>query len=61
MTVPPQRILGGSTFIPMVETAELRDGDDFASGGWQYWTGLRTVLVKREVSSRLVIISKVRR
>jgi hypothetical protein len=46
MTVSPLRILGGSTFIPMVEPAELRDGDDFASGGWQYWTGLRTVLVK---------------
>ena len=39
----------------MVETAELRDGDDFASGGWQYWTGLQTILVKREMSSRLVI------
>jgi hypothetical protein len=40
MTVPSYRILGGSAFIPMVETAELRDGEDFASGGWQYWTGL---------------------
>jgi predicted ATPase len=36
----------------MVETAELRDGEDFASGGWQCWTGLRTVLVKREMSGR---------
>jgi hypothetical protein len=45
----------------MVENAELRDGEDFASGGWQYWTGLRIVLVKREMSSRLVIISKVGR
>jgi hypothetical protein len=36
MTVPPQRISGGSTFVPMVESAELRDCNDFASGGWQY-------------------------
>jgi hypothetical protein len=45
----------------MVETAELRDGNDFASGGWQYWMGLRTTLVKGEMSSGLVIIWKVRR
>jgi hypothetical protein len=42
----------------MVETAELRDGDDFASGGWQYWTGLRGVLVKREFATRDNIESK---
>jgi hypothetical protein len=44
----------------MVEAAELRDGNHFAGGGWQYWTGLRTVLVEREMSSPLVIISNIR-
>jgi hypothetical protein len=61
MTVPPHRFSGGSTFVPMVETAELREGNNFAGRWWQYRTGLRTVLVKREMSSRLVIISKIRR
>jgi hypothetical protein len=49
MTVLPQRISGGSTFVPMMESAELRDCNDFAGGGW-----LRTALVKREMRSRLV-------
>jgi hypothetical protein len=60
MAVPPRRISGGSTFVPMVETVELRDGNNLTGRWWQYRTGLRTVLVKREMSSRLVIISNIR-
>jgi hypothetical protein len=47
----------GSSFVSVVESTELRDGDD--SSGWMHWPGYRSVFVERKVSSRFVIIVEV--
>jgi hypothetical protein len=37
-------ILGGAAFVAMVQTTDLRDGDDAAGGGRGYRACLRTIL-----------------
>jgi hypothetical protein len=45
----------------MMQTTDLREGNNLARSGWVYRTALRTILVEREMRSRLVVIVKVRR
>ena len=56
-----RRISGCSTFVPIVQTAYLRHGDDFARGGRRYRSGLWAILVECDMSSGIVIISKLGR
>ena len=50
-----------ASFVAMMQTADLREGNDLARGWRMYWTGLRAVLVERKVCSALVMILKIRR
>ena len=45
----------------MMQATNLREGDNVSRGGWVYGARFRTILVKREVCSGLVMILKVRR
>jgi hypothetical protein len=45
----------------MMQTTDLREGDNLAGGGWVYRAAFRTILIEREMRSRLVVIVKVRR
>ena len=45
----------------MMQTTDLPEGDDLAGIDWVYRAALRTILVEREMGSRLVVILKVRR
>ena len=53
--------LGRAPFVAMVQATDLRERDNFAGSGWMYRAALRTILVEREMCSRLVVIVKVRR
>jgi hypothetical protein len=45
----------------MMQSVDLWEGDNLARGGRVCWAGLRTVLVERKMSSRPVVILKIRR
>ena len=47
----------GSSFVSVVKSAELWDGDDLS--GWMNWPGYRSVFVERKVSSRFMIVVEV--
>jgi hypothetical protein len=46
--------LRGATFVAMMQTPDLRKGNDLARGWPVNWTGLRAILVEREMRSGLV-------
>src|SRR5438874_13128273 len=48
-----------ASFVAMMQSTHLREGNDLARGWRMYWTGLRAILVEREVCSGLVIILKI--
>ena len=50
----------GSTLIAMMQTADLREGNNLARGWRMYRSGLRAILVEREMRPALVIILKIR-
>jgi hypothetical protein len=54
-------MLSRATLVAMMQTTDLREWDNLARSGWVYRTALRTILVEREMRSRLVVIVKVRR
>src|ERR1700732_2826280 len=45
----------------MMQATNLREGDNVSRGGWVYGARFRTILVKREMGSGLVMILKIRR
>ena len=53
--------LARAPFVAMVQTADLWEHENLAGSGWVYRAALRTILVEREMCSRLVVIVKVRR
>ena len=55
------RRLSSEPLVAMMEAADLREWDNLARSRWVYRTALRTILVEREMRSRLVVIVKVRR
>jgi len=46
----------GASFVAMVQTAHLWEGDNGACRRWLYGARLRTILVEREMCSALVMI-----
>jgi hypothetical protein len=50
-----------ATFVAMVQTTHLWEGDDGACRGWLYGAGLWTILVEREMRPTLVMILKIGR
>ena len=40
---------GSATRVTMVEATDLRDRDDVATVGWLDFTGVRSILLQREV------------
>jgi hypothetical protein len=52
---------GGSTFIAMVKTTNLREGNDIAERGSLYGTRPWTVLVERKMRSGVMMVLKVAR
>src|ERR1700731_5287410 len=50
----------GAAFVAMMQATNLREGDNVSRGGWGYGARFRTILVKREVGSGLVMILKIR-
>ena len=47
------------TFVAMVHTANLWEGDNGACGGWLCGPGFRTILVQREMRAASVVIVKI--
>jgi hypothetical protein len=45
----------------MMQTTDLREGDNLAGSGWVYRAAFRAIFGEREMRSRLVVIVKVRR
>ena len=50
---------GGAPFVPMMQTADLREGNDLACRGKLYATRPRAVLMEREMRSGVMMISKI--
>jgi hypothetical protein len=50
-----------STLIAMVQTANLRDGNDVAGRGRLYGTRSRAVLAEREMRSGVMVVLKIAR
>ena len=44
----------------MMQATDLREGDNVSRGAWVYGARFRTILVKREMGSGLVMILKIR-
>ena len=51
----------GASFVAMVQTAHLWEGDNGACRRWLYGARLRTILAEREMRSALVMILKITR
>jgi hypothetical protein len=51
----------GSTLIAMVQTANLREGNDVAGRGGLYGTRSRAVLAEREMRSGIMVVLKIAR
>jgi hypothetical protein len=45
----------------MMQATNLREGDNVSRGVWVYGARFRTILVKREMGSGLMMILKIRR
>ena len=56
-----QKSSRGAAFVAMMQTTNLREGDNVSHGGWVYGARFRTILVKREMGSGLVMVLKIRR
>ena len=56
-----QKSSRGAAFVAMMQATNLREGDNVSRGGWVYRARFRTILVKREMGSGLVMILKIRR
>ena len=52
---------GGSTLIAMVQTANLREGNDIAGRGRLYGTRPRAVLAERKMRSGVMMVLKIAR
>jgi hypothetical protein len=50
--------LGSSTLIAMVQTANFREGNDFAGRGRLYGTRPRAVLAERKMRSDVMMVSR---
>jgi hypothetical protein len=50
----------GATFVAMMQTSDLREGNDLARGWWVYWARLGAILVQRQMRARLIVIGKIR-
>jgi hypothetical protein len=50
----------GAAFVAMMQATNLRESDNVSRGGWVYGARFRTILVKREMGSGLVMILKIR-
>jgi hypothetical protein len=48
-----------ASFVAMMQTSDLREGNVLASGWRLYWTRLGGILVEREMRSGLVMILKI--
>jgi hypothetical protein len=57
----PAGVSRSASFVAMMQTTDLREGNDIAHGWRMYRTGLWAILVEREMRPALVIISKIRR
>jgi hypothetical protein len=53
--------LGREPFVAVVQATDLLEQDNLAGSGQVYGAAFRTILVEREMRSRLVVIVKVRR
>src|SRR3984893_16309488 len=51
----------GAAVVAMMQATNLREGDNVSRGGCVYGARFRTILVKREMGSGLVMILKIRR
>ena len=51
----------GAAFVAMMQATNLRESDNVSRDGWVYGARFRTILVKREMGSGLVMILKIRR
>src|SRR5665213_4297665 len=51
----------GATFVPMMQTARLRERDDLACREWLYAARLRTILVEREMRPGIVMVLNIPR
>jgi len=49
-----------ASFVAMMQTTDLREGNDLASGWRVYWARLRAILVERQMCSGVVMILKIR-
>ena len=55
-----QKSSRGAAFVAMMQATNLREGDNVSRVGWVYGARFRTILVKREMGSGLVMILKIR-
>ena len=51
----------GAAFVAMMQATNLRESDNVSRDGCVYGARFRTILVKREMGSGLVMILKIRR
>ena len=51
----------GAAFVAMMQATNLRESDNVSRDGWVYGARFRTILVKREMGSGLVLILKIGR
>ena len=56
----PASVSRSASFVAMMQTADLREGNDLARGWRMYRTGLWAIFVEREMRPALVIILKIR-
>ena len=55
-----QKSSRGAAFVAMMQASNLRESDNVSRGGWVYGARFRTILVKREMGSGVVMILKIR-
>ena len=56
-----QAVLGGSTLVAMMQTANFREGNDNAGRRRLYGTGPRAVLAERKMRSAVTMVLKIAR
>jgi hypothetical protein len=49
---------GGATLVAMVQSTDLRDGDDPSSVGWLDRSGLQGVFLQRQVCAAAIVIAQ---
>jgi hypothetical protein len=60
-SVPPRRSLRSSTLVTIMQTADLREGNNVAGGGKLYGARTWAILVEREMRSGVMMILKIAR